>query len=192
VKRLAFTIVAIAIAGCASQPVAVQPPRPMIAAPVEPAPVPTFGSWDGSDITWYKVNDKGPNIVRGSAFLRQRGGGIVTCAGLHAFLHPAGKYAKAWVANTYGSEAGGYLDNNVKVAEAPLPDPEFNKLGVKTPCDAQGAFQFLGLADGEYYVQAQVFWESPGRYGMQRNGGMLAKKVSLAGGVASQIILTAN
>ncbi len=36
---------------------------------------------------------KGPNTIKGSALMRQRNGGVVTCAGYKAYLVPYTEYA---------------------------------------------------------------------------------------------------
>ena len=85
----------------------------------------------------------GPNKIRGSALLRQRGGGVVTCAGTTVLLIPATAYARERLGYFYGSGETGYIVRNDFVIDSPQVDPgAWNRLQRETLCDAQGYFTF--------------------------------------------------
>lgn len=111
----------------------------------------------------------GPNTIKGNAFIRQNGGGVVTCAGNAVFLVPATAYAIARFESLYGNARGGFSRRNVKFT----PDePEYRAQTRETRCDAAGSFEFAGLADGDFFVTTSVVWTvsyaSQGGYVMQR------------------------
>ena len=128
----------------------------------------------------------GTNTIRGSALMRQQGGGVVTCAGFPAQVFPATAYAKERMRSLYLSDQGGY--NPLVGMRDPLftPDPAGYREAVrKTTCDPQGSFKFEKLADGEFYVIAPVAWMAGG----SRQGGMISTLVTLRGGEVKEIVL---
>jgi hypothetical protein len=64
----------------------------------------------------------GTSTLRGSAFLRQQGGGVVTCAGSDVTLVPATEYAKHRLTALYGSQL--YMSTGVARGEAMQFDPD--------------------------------------------------------------------
>lgn len=127
----------------------------------------------------------GPNIIRGSAFLRQQGGGVVTCAGRTVSLVPASTFAKRVYLATYGSIEGQARQSGRDVRIEP-PSEDFGKLIKKTLCDAQGAFTFDRVADGDYFVETTVTWVVGGI----TNGGPVMRRVSVAGGAALAVVIS--
>lgn len=85
----------------------------------------------------------------------------------------------------------GKVDGGVNSMAIPLnptfsPDVDAYKVLQKTTrCDAQGFFKFEKLADGEYYVTAEVIWKVA--YEMQ--GGVIAMLVNVKGGETKDIVL---
>lgn len=57
-------------------------------------------------------------------------------------------------------------------------------------CDAQGNFQFSGLADGAYFVTSTVTWEAPTEAGLEMQGGALMQRFEVKGGQSPHLILT--
>jgi hypothetical protein len=108
-------------------------------------------------------NATGSARITGQAFLRQQGGGVVTCAGEKVMLIPATAYANE-VFNTI--RAGGMPDlQGRKISDA---------VAKETVCDAQGNFAFERLPARDWYLVTQVKW-------MVRDlpqGGFLARRVS--------------
>lgn len=100
----------------------------------------------------------------GQAFLRQKGGGIVTCAGSSVFLLPDTPYfVQAAIASN--SRNG--------VADMPKP-PSRDVTGVREgTCDAQGNFKFTRLPAGKWQVTTRVSWV----VGYARQGGTLLRRL---------------
>jgi hypothetical protein len=104
--------------------------------------------------------EKGEARIRGQAFLRQRGGGVVTCAGSVVALAPATEY--------FSSIRSGNLFLVPYKGEA-------EKFMRTTQCDAQGNFVFEGLPPGRYFVTTSVGWTVAD----QPQGGSLVKTVQI-------------
>ncbi|NQD37185.1 hypothetical protein HPT27_09115 [Permianibacter sp. IMCC34836] len=130
---------------------------------------------------------KGKGTIKGSALIRQSGGGIVTCAGLEVSLIPQTAYAKERIKLIYGDREGGYADVERAEALNLAPGlPEFIQLTRKTVCDAQGFFQFDEVGPGRWYVATSVIW----RVGYDKQGGHLATRVEVVSDEVHQIVLT--
>ncbi len=126
----------------------------------------------------------GPNTVRGNAFLRQRGGGVVTCAGAEVVLVPATAYAQRVFAALYGTSAGAAMQapNTVDIQPKSV---QFSKLLRRTQCDAQGNFVFERVADGDWFVETTITWV----VGNSPQGGPIMRRVSVAGGSSVTVIV---
>jgi len=86
----------------------------------------------------------GKNSVKGNAFLRQTGGGVVTCAGSEVSAIPVTAYATERMQALYGDLRNGFSQQNIVFA----PNlPEYSLLLKTTTCDSQGFFKFDGVAD---------------------------------------------
>lgn len=128
----------------------------------------------------------GVNMIKGNAFMRQRGGGVVTCAGATVYLIPATEYAKRRFTVLYGTSGDSGTNSHRRDIKF-SPDPaEYYSLSKSTRCDAQGNFTFDRIADGEFYVQTMVAWEVAGRL----NGGNLMHRVRVTNGSISNIVLS--
>lgn len=131
---------------------------------------------------------EGPNNIRGSALIRQRGGGVISCAGREVVLVPATTYASERIGALYGSVARGYNPAGIggrrfSFDGEPL---EYRQLQRRTMCDAQGFFKFEKVASGTFYVITVITWEvgnSP------HEGGALMQRVSLTGGESQEVVL---
>ena len=135
--------------------------------------------------------EKGKNSIKGSALIRQRGGGIVTCAGREVLLIPATDYAKERMRAIYGSDIKGFYDiSNIgfgkKLIKFTSTSPEYLKLKKKTICDAQGFFLFSDIKDGGYFVTTSIVWQISDLF---YEGGALMQYVNVAGGVTKNIVL---
>ena len=83
----------------------------------------------------------GQNSIRGSALMRQIGGGVVTCAGREVRLVPATSYADEWMQALYGGGEHGYNPAFGGKAFTLTDDydvQQYLQLTKKTICDAQG------------------------------------------------------
>ncbi len=84
----------------------------------------------------------GSNTVTGQAFLTQKGGGVVTCAGQPVLMYPDNEY----FADIYDELGSVHLSNE----EAALI-----KAG---QCDAQGNFEFHKVPAGKWIIRVNVSW----------------------------------
>lgn len=133
----------------------------------------------------------GEGSLQGTAFMRQAGGGVVTCAGFEAKISPVTPYSSERLGFIYGAAptVGEVLLAPYSVATSgyvfAIDPPEFQKLVKKTICDAQGNFAFEGIKDGNYFVNAGVAW----RVGSVQ-GGALITQVQVKNGKAQRVILS--
>jgi hypothetical protein len=91
--------------------------------------------------------EPGMNNIKGQAFLVQRGGGVVTCAGNAVALLPATKFFDEYL----------YL-----VRRGLTPQTKWKAGATRHGyCDAQGNFSFTNLPDGKWYIFTEVRWQVP-------------------------------
>ena len=146
--------------------------------------IPTLTPYDPVAAAY--IHDRGPNEIRGQAFLRQRGGAVVTCAGSTVNLIPATNYAKERMFIIFGTISGtarGY-------GQADQADDRYLRDIRSTVCNAQGDFIFDDVADGDYFVTTAITWEVPTGYGyMNTEGGGVMAPVSLVGGQTKTVVI---
>ena len=112
----------------------------------------------------------GPNTIQGNAFMRQVGGGIVTCAGAPVQLVPATEYTDERMMAVYGPVESG---RHKIIRDFGARNDDYERLVRTTTCDSAGNFQFSNVSDGDFYVVTVVAWSV--RYSLQ--GGTLMHKV---------------
>jgi len=132
------------------------------------------------------IRSSGSAEVTGQAFMRQNGGGVVTCAGQVVQLIPAGKFARERFAGIYGSEMGGKI-NVLQSASQDGLDPQYLALTKSESCDAEGDFAFSDIAAGSYYVVTSVTWTVGNQ--IIPEGGALAKLVDVKEGQKVRVLL---
>lgn len=116
----------------------------------------------------------GNGTIKGQGFLRQRGGGVVTCAGSPVLLFPATSYFREAVQIARTGRA--------IAPESHVPE----QLKKQTKCDAQGNFEFTNIAAGNWFITTEVNWVA----GRNSQGGVLMSEVLVAGNQIQQVILT--
>lgn len=136
--------------------------------------------------------EPGKGYISGTAFMRQRGGGVVTCAGNNVTLVPSTAYARERLAHIYQSTPTSDKTSVRDVRESIInpqqfmPSPiAYKNLVKETICDAQGNFEFTDIKDGDYFIVTSVYWETP-----SPQGGVLAKSVNVKSGKAPRVILS--
>lgn len=131
----------------------------------------------GSEHDQYR--QQGSGVIVGQGFLRQKGGGVVTCAGSEVFVFPA---------TPFFQEIVGHMISGHRVAFEAMGkvDPAYRSIAKQTQCDAQGNFMFTQLPSGSWYVATEVKWF----VGTRRQGGSLLTKVSLNDGQRGQLVLS--
>ncbi|SUT93176.1 Uncharacterised protein [[Actinobacillus] rossii] len=133
--------------------------------------------------------ETGKETLKGNAFLRQKGGGVVNCAGSAVDLYPYSQYSNARLDAQYPVNA--WLGSRLKSIDTFTPNvPEFEVLKKTTTCDAEGNFEFESIKDGNYIVVTEVVWSVPGQFGMERQGGYLIKNVTVSKGHKSKIVIS--
>ena len=132
------------------------------------------------------INQKGKATVSGQAFLKQSGGGVVTCAGSEVSLFPVTEYAKQRITAIYGTENGGYKKYNPYTVTKNSDNEDYNNYSRSATCDAEGDFSFTSLADGEYYITTIVYW----RVGDYNQGGFLSRRVNVNNGKDLRVLLS--
>lgn len=137
------------LAGCASPPVIVSPAAVFNAAKAR------------------KLLEPGPNEVAGKVLLRLTSGGALTCTGGTAKLIPVTPYAEEWAELTYYQQpaATGTPPEFAYLPKTPKPSKEIrvNAMFLATTrqvsCDRDGQFRMAHLADGDYFLEAQLIWQ---------------------------------
>ncbi|MWD27716.1 hypothetical protein E0K89_009540 [Aquicoccus sp. SCR17] len=124
--------------------------------------------------------------IEGQAFLRQRGGGVVTCAGSGVLLIPAGGYATELFTRVWGNPEGGVAGTFV-MGPKTLP-PGFLEYTRQSRCDAEGDFVFERVPDGTYFVASQVTWTVPGSY--LPEGGVVGRRIAVRGGRSQRVLIS--
>ena len=102
----------------------------------------TVSKFDPDEVEY--IHQDGSNTIRGQAFLRQQGGGVVTCAGASVHLIPSGDYSRERMWNIYGTTHNPAL-SKVGNKAVDTPNAEYVNHTRKTLCDAQGNSPFRGL-----------------------------------------------
>ena len=128
------------------------------------------------------IFDTGDNTISGQAFLRQNGGGVVTCASSEVFIFPVNEYSSQIMSEMFGSTDKGY---SIGLSSIDY-DANYVKYHRVSVCDAQGNFVFENVADGEYYLSTNVRWV----IGNSRQGGYLFEKVSVNKGSNLKVLLS--
>jgi len=132
----------------------------------------------------------GKNTINVNAFIRQAGGGVVTCAGEKVFLTPATELAQEIMTAVYGDVNGGYISyyagqrimfNNLA--------QDYIAARKEAICSSDGRVNFSNVASGEFYVSTKVTWEAA--KGVVE-GGQLSKLVFVEGNETLDLVLSNN
>lgn len=130
----------------------------------------------------------GPNTVKGSGLLRQKGGGVVPCSGATVALIPFNAYSKEWAEEyefSWSESGAGEKPATSRAYKYNHPDG-FLALRREAQCDVQGFFKFDSVADGEFYLITTVSWIVAGDV----QGGQIAKRIRVSGGKTLEVVLT--
>lgn len=119
----------------------------------------------------------GKGSLKGQGFLRQQGGGVVTCAGSEVYLVPATPFFREVISLIRSGKAP-QISQSLDPAQGAM-------LIKQSQCDAQGNFSFNNLPSGNWFVMTEVKWIIDSR----QQGGTLLRETSIRD-VESQIFLT--
>ena len=140
------------------------------------------------EVSW--INDKGSSTITGQAFLNQKGGGVVTCAGREVSLIPLTAYSTERMNAIFKSSTKGYYGNDIyvypEVVFNPSAPAEYFNSKRTALCNAQGNFKFEDVpANKEYFILTNVTWEVGGA----AQGGSLMIKVTTTENETTETIL---
>ena len=149
--------------------------------------VPMVNMFDASEVAY--IHERGTNTIEGNAFIRQRGGGTVTCAGEDVFLIPAGEYARERMRIAFGTdERSAYMAFTVIAFGGQVPDDagsgEYSDYQRRTRCDSEGRFEFDDIAAGSYFVFTHVEWTVVGT-----EGGLLMAPVNFVDADRKEVLV---
>jgi hypothetical protein len=129
--------------------------------------------------------EPGSSTIKGSALIRQEGGGVVTCAGNDVFLIPSTPSAVSELRRVFGDDKG-YVNRGggtfLGGGKLVVP-PEPNRKGV---CNAQGFFTFPNVRAGKWYVITTAMWTFSDTY----QGGTLLGTADAVDGKEVEIVLS--
>jgi hypothetical protein len=131
-----------------------------------------------------KMLEPGTGIVKGSALLRQKGGGVVTCAGNEVYLIPATQSGARELRRIFGSD--GYVNrggNAITGGGTRVSPPQPHRTAL---CNAQGFFTFGNVKAGGWYVMTSVVWSVSDSY----QGGTLLNFAQIVEGGEADIVLS--
>jgi hypothetical protein len=141
-----------------------------------PKDVPVSSTYSHDEMKF--IQSTGKASITGQAFMRQRGGGVVTAAGEEILLIPDTAYTREVTDKMLSGQTQLAAGSNLK---------SYTR---KTIADAEGRFKFNGLVGGSYIALAVVRWEIPGEYGSRAQGGGLKQEVTVADGQTAEIIMS--
>ncbi|OWJ67106.1 hypothetical protein [Inquilinus limosus] len=164
-RCLALAVLCLVAAGCA--PKVIRPQAPFVES--------EYAAYRGS----------GTGTIEGQGFLRQNGGGVVTCAGSKVWAAPATAYSREM---TGIFEAGwSQLTADFVTIDNPNQGRLFREgIERETQCDAQGNFVFRNLPAGQWIVSTAVTWQ----VGYEAQGGYVRQETALADGQTVRLLLT--
>lgn len=145
-------------------------------APQQRPSVDISNSYVAADIAPFDVPGRG--TVTGQGFLRQAGGGVVTCAGSDVFLAPGIPLTKRFFA--VANEGGNPVLKQGRLSQI---HPSAFRIG---QCDAQGNFEFSGVAPGDWVVATTVNWT----VGNRAQGDDLMGRVNISGSETVKVLLS--
>lgn len=136
--------------------------------------------WNPTELDPYRKS--GTGVVAGQAFLKTQGGDVKVAAGEEVSLVPATPFMR---------EALRHFQQNIEPVEyTAAVRSEMNNVIKRTTADAQGNFEFHGVAPGSYLLQVSITWKVPSAYGIQTTGGLVVKEVEIRDGENSRVMLT--
>ncbi|HHW7508036.1 TPA: hypothetical protein ACU21B_001897 [Mannheimia haemolytica] len=125
----------------------------------EPIPQYTFKNSFDAVQAGQLILGEGTAKIKGNAFLKQKGGTVVTCAGNEVQLIPYTEYANERLSLIYGNVTKGYNSYYGRSFKFVNDDKNYHTYKKKTVCDSEGKFEFDNLKEGTYFVSTEVSWK---------------------------------
>lgn len=160
-KKLAFIAIVMTMLGACALP------------PTAPTRLKT--AFSGADHERFRQN--GTATISGQGFLRQQGGGVVTCAGSPVLLLPATPFFKEFISEVTAGR---------NVSMAGTVDAPYSSIIKKSQCDAQGNFSFSNIPAARWLVVTNVVWTA----GRNKQGGALLKEIFIEDTKNFQVLLS--
>ena len=146
-KRLSGLLLILALPSCTTMAPAL--PESSVLVPLQTV-------FDPSEVAF--INELGSNTIKGSAFIRQQGGGEVGCAGNAVYLIPQGAQSIEHAGFVFDeTSSSGY--RSIANRKMPVPPGDaYHSHQRETICDIDGKFEFQNVAAGSYLVVTRVTW----------------------------------
>lgn len=136
--------------------------------------------------------DDGKYNISGTAFVRQREGSIITCAGLNVKLYPATPYAKERAYLVYRNIDSGFVwDGFGGVPRQPhsQDDRQYLNINKSALCNYNGEFRFKNVKNGEYFIISNIIWTVSKDNQTINNNGSLMLRVTVKDQDVDNVIL---
>lgn len=146
-----------------------------LAGCAQPQPVQLRTQFDPAEHDSYR--QLGTNSLTGQGFLRQKGGGTVTCAGSQVLMFPATSFFR---------EAMDIARSGGRPTLPTTLDPAYKPILKQSQCDAAGNFEFQGLPAGRWFLMTEVTWEVAD----VSQGGPLMREIEVRDGEPQRVLLT--
>ena len=146
---------------------------------------PAFVATESYTTPDYLVDVSETGGVDGSGFMRQAGGGVVSCAGEVVSLLPVNDYTTERVTYIYGSPAGGRGLRNIDTGTP--RDAQYVADTLTAECHVDGRFSFEDVPVGDYYAVTTIRWKSSAYVW---EGGPVMRPISVSAGEITNVVLT--
>lgn len=143
-----------------------------------------ISQFNEAEIAWSKRT--GTSTISGQGFMRQQGGGVVTCAGEDVVLTPVSSYSSERIAILYNDTNKGFNPIGFGSRNITAPPSEYLASSRRATCNAQGNFKFNSLPPGEFFVTTSVRWMA----GNSPQGSFLMERVRVSEGREVEVVLT--
>jgi len=120
--------------------------------------------------------EPGGNSIKGGAFLRLKGNGFATCAGIDVVMIPATSFFRETMRQFL---AGRQL-------QLDKLEPAVADALRRSRCDARGNFSFTNVPNGTWFVLTAVTWNT----GSARQGATLMREVTFSNNNTVEVLLT--
>jgi hypothetical protein len=115
--------------------------------------------------------------ITGQAFLKTRGGDVKFGAGADVFLYPSVSYSRE-------------INSAPQFSQIQGRDSEWGKYIKSTTADGHGNFEFNNISAGQYFIETNITWQVPGKYGSTTTGGLVRKTIDVPKDGTLKVILT--
>lgn len=127
------------------------------------------------------IFNKGTATVKGKGVFKANTGQVISCDGSNVHLVPVTEYSKERYTYLVGGTNEGFISQELIQTIEFTPDPpEYREYMRSTRCNYKGEFLFENVADGEYYLNTDIF--SPVNGYRAVKGGVFAARIVVKSG----------